>query len=174
MRIGRVGVFQAPNGVVGMATVAAILSNDALVAKTTDGQLVQFNRGEIHILDSCGSNSNAADLVRNVTGISVGGRELSGGQLEGVIALADFGGTATLGSAPSTVSALGGDEVHISPTVLQAIRQVVKSLLHKKKPSPVQFVRASRSTTKTKASKSSSTRGRSRAKKSTSKTAVSN
>lgn len=171
MRVGRVGVFTAPNGAIGLAAVAALLGNDALVAKTTDGALVKFTRGQIHILDSCGSNSNAADLVRNVTGISVGGRELSGGQLEGVIALENYGGGST--AAPATVSAVSGDEVHLSPTILQAIRQVVKSIIHKKKPQPVQFVRASRSTSKSNTSKnrkSTSTRSRSaRAKKSTAK-----
>lgn len=171
MRVGRVGVFQAPNGAVGMAAVFAILNSNQLVAKdAATGQLVRFNRGEIHIIDSCGQNSNAADLVRQLTGITVGGRDASPAQLSEAIDLANYN-PGLPGAAPSgTVEGVTGDEVHLSPTVLQAIRQVVKAILHKKKPQPVQYVRGSRSTSKASRSTSKSAKGRSRrAKVSTSK-----
>jgi hypothetical protein len=134
MRNGRAGVFLFGNSQLGVGVVVQVVNSQKLIAKEVNtGQLIEFERGQFHAFDSCGRNPNAADVVRNLAGVTVGSEyDLTPAlPIENVIALTDFNPTSP--TPKRKKHELTEHTVEINPILAKAIGQIVRQAMHKKK-----------------------------------------
>ena len=139
MKIGRVVAFLTTAGV-SVGAVVALNGRESLVAKVAgSGKLVRLVKGQAFKLDTCSSGGEAAGLVREATGVSVGQSSLD---LTNEIV---YNSDDTVFSYPQVVPELDEDPVTKVPTNrlgslagfkrlfgAQAVADATKQIRHKK------------------------------------------